>query len=86
MRNIRRVVDDEAGDEEELRVGDGGAPGGPEEQQMLAQAAKIARWLTLGVTLAFLVLWPKPMFGSAYIFSKKVNFPGPPPSLIEFKS
>jgi hypothetical protein len=71
MRDIRRVVDDEAGDIEELRAGGGAAPEGAEEQRKLAQAAKIPRWLTLGVTLAFLVWWPMPMFGSAYIFGKK---------------
>ncbi|KAK1834199.1 sodium symporter family protein [Podospora conica] len=41
------------------------------EQTKLAKAAKIARWLTVGLTLSLLVLWPMPMFGSGYIFSKK---------------
>jgi len=41
------------------------------EQEMLTRAAKTARWLTVFLTLALLVLWPMPMYGSAYIFSKK---------------
>lgn len=32
--------------------------------------------MTVGLTLALLVLWPMPMFGSGYIFSEKV-FPPP---------
>ncbi|USW53561.1 Putative sodium/solute symporter, sodium/glucose symporter superfamily [Septoria linicola] len=42
-----------------------------EEQSKLQRASKIARWLTVFMTLSFLVLWPMPMYGSAYIFSKK---------------
>lgn len=41
-----------------------------DERAKLDKAAKVARWVCLGLTLAFLVLWPMPMFGSAYIFSK----------------
>jgi len=42
-----------------------------EEQHHLAKAAKIARSLTVFLTLALLILWPMPMYGSGYIFSKK---------------
>ncbi|EJT78136.1 hypothetical protein GGTG_03238 [Gaeumannomyces tritici R3-111a-1] len=42
-----------------------------QEQAKLAKAAKIARWLTVVLTLALLVLWPMPMFGTGYIFSKE---------------
>ncbi|KAF2450677.1 Na+/solute symporter [Karstenula rhodostoma CBS 690.94] len=42
-----------------------------EEQAKLLKASKIARWMTVFMTLAFLVLWPMPMYGSGYIFSKK---------------
>lgn len=42
-----------------------------EEQRRLHRAAKIARSLTVILTLALLILWPMPMFGSHYIFSKK---------------
>lgn len=42
-----------------------------EEQRKLQRAAKIARTLTVCMTLALLVLWPMPMYGSGYIFSKK---------------
>lgn len=41
------------------------------EQSKLMRASKTARWLTVFMTLSFLVLWPMPMYGSAYIFSKK---------------
>lgn len=42
-----------------------------EEQHKLQRAAKIARTLTVILTLAFIILWPMPMFGSGYVFSKK---------------
>ncbi|KAF2638333.1 Na+/solute symporter [Massarina eburnea CBS 473.64] len=41
------------------------------EQAKLFKASRIARWMTLFMTIAFLVLWPMPMYGSGYIFSKK---------------
>ncbi|GIZ42436.1 hypothetical protein CKM354_000570700 [Cercospora kikuchii] len=41
------------------------------EQSKLLRASKIARWLTVAMTLSFLILWPMPMYGSSYIFSKK---------------
>ena len=40
------------------------------EQHQLQRAAKIARYMTLFLTLALLVLWPFPLYGSKYIFSK----------------
>ncbi len=40
------------------------------EQQKLRRAAKIARSLTVFLTLALLILWPMPLYGSGYIFSK----------------
>ncbi|KAJ4292810.1 urea active transporter [Kalmusia sp. IMI 367209] len=42
-----------------------------EEQAKLLKASKIARWMTVVMTLAFLILWPMPMYGSSYVFSKK---------------
>ncbi|KAH6693423.1 urea active transporter [Plectosphaerella plurivora] len=42
-----------------------------EERIKLDRAAKIARYLCVGLTIALLVIWPMPMFGSSYIFSKK---------------
>jgi hypothetical protein len=41
------------------------------EQAKLLKASKIARWTTVFMTIAFLVLWPMPMYGTGYIFSKK---------------
>jgi len=37
----------------------------------LNKVAKFARWLTVFMTVALLVLWPMPMYGSKYVFSKK---------------
>jgi hypothetical protein len=42
-----------------------------EEQAKLLKASKIARWMTVFMAIALLVLWPMPMYGSGYIFSKK---------------
>lgn len=41
------------------------------EQTKLRKAAIISRSLTGFMTIAMLVLWPMPMYGSGYIFSKK---------------
>lgn len=36
----------------------------------LNRAAKISRWMTVAMALVFLVVWPLPIFGSGYVFSK----------------
>jgi hypothetical protein len=41
------------------------------EQAKLLRASKIAKTFTVFLAVAFLVLWPMPMYGSGYIFSKK---------------
>ncbi|KAI1766737.1 Na+/solute symporter [Hypoxylon sp. FL1150] len=41
-----------------------------DEQTKLLRASKISKWTTVGLTLAFLLLWPFPMYGSSYVFSK----------------
>lgn len=41
------------------------------ELAALKKASKIARALCVGLTLALLVLWPMPMYGSGYVFSKR---------------
>ncbi|KAI9767729.1 MAG: hypothetical protein M1839_004343 [Geoglossum umbratile] len=40
------------------------------EQSMLLRALKISRVTTVCMTLALLVLWPLPLYGTGYIFSK----------------
>ena len=40
------------------------------EQAKLSRASLIAKTLTGVMTLALLILWPMPMYGSGYIFSK----------------
>ncbi|KAJ9616845.1 urea active transporter [Cladophialophora chaetospira] len=41
------------------------------EQTKLNRAALISRSLTVFMTIALLVLWPMPLYGTGYIFSKK---------------
>ena len=41
------------------------------EKALLLRASKIAKITTVVMTLCFLILWPLPMFGSKYVFSKK---------------
>jgi len=41
------------------------------EQVKLLRASKIAKTMTVVLTVALLLLWPMPMYGSGYIFSKK---------------
>ncbi|RYP51902.1 hypothetical protein DL768_002870 [Monosporascus sp. mg162] len=43
----------------------------PEQDMVkLNKASRLAKWLTVFMAVSFLVLWPMPMYGSAYIFSK----------------
>ncbi|KAL2192766.1 Sodium:solute symporter family-domain-containing protein [Corynascus similis CBS 632.67] len=41
-----------------------------EEVKNLQRASKISKTATVIMTLAFLILWPMPMYGTGYIFSK----------------
>lgn len=41
------------------------------EQRKLKRAAVIARSMTVAMTLILLILWPMPLYGTGYIFSKK---------------
>lgn len=41
------------------------------EQKKLSKAGKISKTMTISMALAFLVIWPMPMYGSGYIFSKQ---------------
>ncbi|KAK2074938.1 hypothetical protein P8C59_009108 [Phyllachora maydis] len=56
-----------------------GPPGAPDEtasaefageQRTLARASRISKTLTIVLTLSFLVLWPMPLYGTGYVFSK----------------
>lgn len=42
-----------------------------EEQRKLLRASKIAKTMTVVLTLSLLILWPMPMYGAGYIFSLK---------------
>lgn len=41
------------------------------EEQKLKKASRIAWTMTISMTLILLVLWPMPLYGTGYIFSKK---------------
>lgn len=42
-----------------------------DEESHLRKSAKIAGYLSLFLSIAMLVIWPMPMYGSRYVFSKK---------------
>ncbi|KAF3765190.1 Na+/solute symporter [Cryphonectria parasitica EP155] len=77
MMSIRQGDDHELAaaadlDLEEVNSGHAQAPDDFEaEQKKLLRAGRISKTMTVVMTLAFLVLWPMPMYGSGYIFSKK---------------
>jgi len=71
---IRRESVVSGGLDPELVPGtDAGRSQATEEAEVahLNKVAKFARGLTVFMTLALLVLWPMPMYGSKYVFSKK---------------
>ncbi|KAL1988001.1 hypothetical protein VTN96DRAFT_1525 [Rasamsonia emersonii] len=75
MRNIRRVDDSEvaaaAHVDLEMIPGETTPPDMTEEEvKKLNKAAFYARTLTVVMTLCLLILWPMPMYGSGYVFSK----------------
>lgn len=76
MRAIRRVDDSElaaaAHVDLELIPGEAIQPEGmtKEEETKLNKAAFYARTITVLMTLCLLVLWPLPMYGTSYVFSK----------------
>lgn len=41
-----------------------------EQERKLNRAALYSRTLTIAMVLCFLILWPTPMYGSSYVFSK----------------
>ena len=47
------------------------------EQKKLKKASVIAKSLTGFMTIALLILWPMPLYGSGYIFSRKVGLFSP---------
>jgi hypothetical protein len=77
MRAIRKVDDTEVAAEAhvdlELVPGETGPSQdeSEEEERLLNRSALYARTLTVFMAFAFLILWPIPMYGSSYVFSKK---------------
>lgn len=77
MREIRRADDHDLADAAHVDLEL--VPGGRQEsdaetaaeQARLTRASRFARILTVALTLAFLVLWPMPLYGTGYIFSRK---------------
>jgi hypothetical protein len=77
MLEIRVTTDDEKPTEDTEKDAGGQPPASgmtaahdPAEKAKLDKMAKIARWLCLCLAICLLVLWPMPMFGSGYIFSR----------------
>lgn len=78
MRAIRKVDDSEvaAAAHVDLELVPGEAnhassAQAEEEERKLNRAALYSRTLTIFMAFAFLILWPIPMYGSSYVFSKK---------------
>lgn len=76
MRNIRKVDDSDvaaaAHVDLELIPGetDQSETEAQKEERKLNKAAFYARILTVIMALSFLIIWPMPMYGSSYVFSK----------------
>lgn len=77
MRMIRKGDDndlaDAAGVDLELVPGQSNQSDAEQraEQHKLLKASKVAKIMTVILTLCLLVLWPFPMFGSRYVFSRE---------------
>ncbi|KAK6612456.1 sodium symporter family protein [Botrytis cinerea] len=77
MSDIRRGDDHDLADaadiDLELVPGEMSASAAEEEleQTKLLRASKIAKSMTVILTVSLLILWPMPMYGSGYIFSEK---------------
>lgn len=77
MKKIQRGDDSDLADAAHIDLEQ--VPGGQDrslvektaEQAQLAKSAKVARISTVVLTLALLVLWPMPLYGTGYIFSKQ---------------
>jgi SSS family transporter len=76
MRAIRKVDDSDvaaaAHIDLELVPGENTSVSEEEEEiRKLNKAAFLSRTLTIGMVICFLLLWPIPMYGSSYVFSKQ---------------
>ncbi|KAL2809251.1 Sodium:solute symporter family-domain-containing protein [Aspergillus granulosus] len=76
MRAIRKVDDSDvaaaAHIDLELVPGENTSAAQEEEEiRKLNKAAFMSRALTIGMVVCFLLLWPIPMYGSSYVFSKQ---------------
>ncbi|OJJ75066.1 hypothetical protein ASPBRDRAFT_119717 [Aspergillus brasiliensis CBS 101740] len=78
MRAIRRVDDADVAAAAHIdielipgEINNQSAAQEEEETRKLNRAALYSRTLTIAMVLCFLILWPIPMYGSSYVFSKK---------------
>ncbi|KAK7206786.1 Sodium:solute symporter family-domain-containing protein [Myxozyma melibiosi] len=80
MKQIKEVTDDEPpatsysddDDDDDLAAGTSDKELRAEAEALaLQKASKIARILTVFMAISLLVLWPMPMYGSRYVFSKR---------------
>ncbi|KAI9868079.1 MAG: hypothetical protein M1813_006824 [Trichoglossum hirsutum] len=71
MRAIRRADDDKtAATDPEVVLGPEPTTTEADEEARYVAAGKIARYTTVAMTVILLLLWPIPLYGSSYIFSK----------------
>lgn len=77
MRAIRKADDSDVAAAHhidlELVPGEGTQQPSQEEDEVkkLNKAARLSRGLTVGMVICFLLLWPIPMYGSRYVFSRE---------------
>lgn len=75
MREIRKGDDTDMVNKDELEFVPGmatrSAAADEEEQSKLLKASFIAKSMTVVLTLALLILWPMPLYGTGYVFSQK---------------
>lgn len=78
MKQIRKIEDKDPSQSEngdvELNIGQASQASNDmsaHETQKLNKAAFYSRSLTVFLAVAFLILWPIPMYGTSYVFSKK---------------
>jgi len=71
MRAIRQADDSDVAGSADAATASEKEAAADAEAAKLVRNGRIARYLTLFLTLALLILWPMPMYGSGYIFSRK---------------
>jgi hypothetical protein len=75
MKQIRKGDDTDMVNKEDMELVPGMATiseaAEEQEQKKLLKASFVAKSMTVVLTLALLILWPMPMYGTGYVFSEK---------------